>query len=65
MSATTLSPQPDSQDRTPVVDVSDSPTSTPILRTMDLARRHGPAFVQRLHGQDTLFVSSLDLVTEL
>ena len=65
MSATTLSPQPDSHDRTPVVDVSDSPTSTPILRTMDLARRHGPAFVQRLHGQDTLFVSSLDLVTEL
>ncbi|MFB7664990.1 bifunctional cytochrome P450/NADPH--P450 reductase [Kitasatospora sp. NPDC056138] len=50
----------------PVVDISaDGPTNTPVLRHMELARRHGPAFVQRLHGRDTLFVSSLDLVTEL
>ncbi|OIK29228.1 bifunctional cytochrome P450/NADPH--P450 reductase [Streptomyces malaysiense] len=65
MSATLLAPQPDSHDGTPVVDVSDAPTGTPILRTMDLVRRHGPVLVQRLHGQDTLLVSSLELVTEL
>ncbi|GAA2229000.1 cytochrome P450 [Kitasatospora cystarginea] len=50
----------------PVVDLSAAGlTDTPVLRLMELARRHGPAFVQRLHGHDTLFVSSLDLVTEL
>ncbi|WP_082119401.1 bifunctional cytochrome P450/NADPH--P450 reductase [Saccharothrix sp. ST-888] len=50
----------------PVVDISAAgPTDTPVLRHMELARRHGPVFVQRLHGRDTLFVSSLDLVTEL
>jgi cytochrome P450/NADPH-cytochrome P450 reductase len=65
MSATLLSPQPESHGGIPVVDVSDAPTSTPVLRTLELARQHGPAFVQRLQGRDTLFVSSLDLVTEL
>ncbi|MET8814987.1 cytochrome P450 [Streptomyces sp. NPDC004549] len=65
MTATLLPSQPESHDGTPVVDVSGSPTSTPILRTMDLARQHGPAFIQRQHGRDTLFVSGLDLVTEL
>ncbi|SEG51135.1 cytochrome P450 / NADPH-cytochrome P450 reductase [Saccharopolyspora kobensis] len=49
----------------PVVDVSDEPTSTPVLRTMRLIRQHGPVFVQRQHGQDALLVSSLELVTEL
>ncbi|MET7289380.1 cytochrome P450 [Streptomyces sp. NPDC005573] len=65
MSATLLPPQPESTGGVPVVDVSAAPTATPVLRTMELARRHGPAFVQRQHGQDTLFVSGLDLVTEL
>ncbi|MGW1681537.1 cytochrome P450 [Saccharopolyspora sp. NPDC002376] len=60
--AATLLPQ---QLGIPIVDVSDAPTGTPVLRTMRLAREHGPAFVQRQHGNDTLFVSSLDLVTEL
>lgn len=32
---------------------------------MELSRRHGPALVRRLHGRDALFVSDLDLVTEL
>ncbi|RKT89295.1 hypothetical protein [Saccharopolyspora antimicrobica] len=49
----------------PVVDVSHAPTSTPVLRSMQLIRQHGPAFVQRQHGQDALLVSSLELVTEL
>ncbi|MDA3629940.1 cytochrome P450 [Saccharopolyspora sp. WRP15-2] len=61
MAATLLPPQ----FGIPVVDVSDSPTRTPVLRTMRLLREHGPAFVQRQHGNDALFVSSLDLVTEL
>ncbi|MCP9211927.1 bifunctional cytochrome P450/NADPH--P450 reductase [Streptomyces sp. NEAU-Y11] len=50
----------------PVVDISATGmTATPTLQAMDHARRHGPVFVQRLHGKDTLFVSGLDLVTEL
>ncbi|MGK4584751.1 bifunctional cytochrome P450/NADPH--P450 reductase [Kitasatospora sp. HPMI-4] len=50
----------------PVIDLSAAAlTDTPVVRHMELARRHGPAFVQRLHGRDTLFVSGLDLVTEL
>ncbi|MGW4896190.1 cytochrome P450 [Kitasatospora sp. NPDC004240] len=32
---------------------------------MDLLREHGPAFVQRLHGRDTLMVGSLELAEEL
>ncbi|WP_405358868.1 cytochrome P450 [Kitasatospora sp. NBC_00085] len=50
----------------PLVDISSAPpVAAPVLRTMELARQHGPAFVQRLHGLDTLIVGSLDLVTEL
>ncbi len=50
----------------PIVDVSAlPPAEVPLLRTMELARRHGPVFVQRLHGRDTLFVSGADLVAEL
>ncbi|MFI9273299.1 bifunctional cytochrome P450/NADPH--P450 reductase [Kitasatospora sp. NPDC052896] len=71
MTETLLVPQPDADRVTPagdvpVIDLSTAgPTTTPTLRHMELARRHGPAFVQRTHGHDTLFVSSLDLVTEL
>ncbi|MFJ9692205.1 cytochrome P450 [Kitasatospora sp. NPDC101183] len=50
----------------PVVDISAlPPTAVPLLRTLDLAREHGPAFVQRLHGRDLLMISSLELVEEL
>ncbi|MFD7828643.1 cytochrome P450 [Kitasatospora sp. NPDC059803] len=50
----------------PLVDISSAPPiAAPLLRTMELARRHAPAFVQRLHGRDTLIVSGLDLVEEL
>ncbi|MCA6092108.1 cytochrome P450 [Streptomyces sp. SCA3-4] len=50
----------------PVVDVSTvGATSTPLQQAMRLARRHGPVFRRRLHGTDRLFVTSLDLVTEL
>ncbi len=50
----------------PLVDISAAPpVAVPALRTMDLAREHGPAFVQRLHGRDTLVVSGLELVEEL
>ncbi|MFD4660609.1 cytochrome P450 [Kitasatospora sp. NPDC058444] len=50
----------------PLVDISAMPpTAVPMLRIMELAREHGPAFVQRLYGRDTLVVSGLELVTEL
>ncbi|MER6298004.1 cytochrome P450 [Kitasatospora sp. NPDC001539] len=50
----------------PLVDISAlPPVSAPVLRTMELVREHGPAYVQRLHGRDTLVVGSLDLVEEL
>ncbi|MFE4518091.1 cytochrome P450, partial [Kitasatospora sp. NPDC056783] len=50
----------------PLVDISSAPpVAAPTLRTMELAREHGPAFVQRLHGHDTLIVSGLELVEEL
>ncbi|MFJ8622027.1 bifunctional cytochrome P450/NADPH--P450 reductase [Kitasatospora sp. NPDC093550] len=50
----------------PLVDISSAPPlAAPMLRTMELAREHGPAFVQRLHGRDTLIVSGLELVEEL
>ncbi|MFD7708809.1 cytochrome P450 [Streptomyces sp. NPDC059785] len=50
----------------PVVDVSRTgPGRTPMQQVMELMREHGPALVRRLHGRDVLFVSELDLVTEL
>ncbi|WP_374119942.1 bifunctional cytochrome P450/NADPH--P450 reductase [Streptomyces sp. LS1784] len=50
----------------PLVDISAAPpAAVPMLRTMELAREHGPAFVQRLHGRDLMVVSSLELVAEL
>ena len=50
----------------PVVDISATgPGSTPLQQVMELTRDHGPVFVRRLHGRDAMFVSDLDLVTEL
>ncbi|MFD7668912.1 bifunctional cytochrome P450/NADPH--P450 reductase [Streptomyces sp. NPDC059788] len=50
----------------PVVDLSATGlTSTPLQQAMDLAREHGPVFRRRLHGHEAMFVSSLELVTEL
>ncbi|MBD0673231.1 cytochrome P450 [Streptomyces sp. CBMA156] len=50
----------------PLVDISSAPpVAVPMLRTMDLAREHGPVFCQRLHGRDALIVSGLELVEEL
>ncbi|MPY57351.1 cytochrome P450 [Streptomyces spongiae] len=67
MSPTAPNPQdPGSPSDVPVVDITATgPGSTPIQQVMDLMRQHGPALVRRLHGRDTLFVSDLDLVTEL
>ncbi|WP_030671782.1 bifunctional cytochrome P450/NADPH--P450 reductase [Streptomyces rimosus] len=50
----------------PVVDLSATGlTSTPLQQAMALAREHGPVYRRRLHGHEAVFVSSLDLVTEL
>ncbi|MGC0314650.1 bifunctional cytochrome P450/NADPH--P450 reductase [Kitasatospora acidiphila] len=67
MTETLLTPHAVSTDGPiPVVDVSQAgPAAAPILRFMGLARQYGPAFVQRMHGNDIVMVSSLDLVTEL
>ncbi|MEU6658994.1 cytochrome P450 [Streptomyces sp. NPDC046821] len=53
-------------DGLPLVDISDTgPGPAPLQQAMELSRRHGPALVRRLHGRDAIFVSDLDLVTEL
>ncbi|MGD3109152.1 cytochrome P450 [Streptomyces sp. YGL11-2] len=39
--------------------------TTPIQQAMDLARIHGPAFLRKFGERETLFLSSLDLVTEV
>ncbi|MCO8307374.1 cytochrome P450, partial [Streptomyces sp. RKCA744] len=65
MSSSPLPPPSDSRDGIPVIDVTGAPTDTPILQSIELARQYGPAFVQRRQGQDSLFVSGLELVTEL
>ncbi|MGY0488688.1 bifunctional cytochrome P450/NADPH--P450 reductase [Streptomyces sp. WG-D5] len=50
----------------PVVDISDiGPGPAPLQQVMGLMREHGPMLVRRIHGRDALFVSELDLVTEL
>ncbi|MET9293903.1 cytochrome P450 [Streptomyces sp. NPDC003077] len=49
-----------------VVDITPVGLSrTPLQQVMDLTRRYGPVFRRRLHGRDALFVSSLELVTEV
>ncbi|MFG2417599.1 cytochrome P450 [Streptomyces sp. NPDC048448] len=60
-------PQPaDSLPGVPVVDITDTgPGRTPLQQVMRLMRHHGPVLVRRLHGRDALFVSDLDLVTDL
>ncbi|MCX5240074.1 cytochrome P450 [Streptomyces prunicolor] len=67
MPPTAPHPQPvDTLPGVPVVDITATgPGRTPMQQIMELMRRHGPVFVRRLHGRDTLFVSDLDLVTEL
>lgn len=67
MPPTAPHPQPaDTLPDVPVVDITATgPGRTPMQQIMDLMRRHGPVFVRRLHGRDTLFVSDLDLVTDL
>lgn len=61
-----LEPVTTADDGIPVVDISATgPTSTPLQFAMQLARRTGPVFHRRLHGRDTTFVSSLELVSEL
>ncbi|MFI9045357.1 bifunctional cytochrome P450/NADPH--P450 reductase [Streptomyces sp. NPDC053427] len=53
-------------DGIPVADITAAGlTSTPLQQAMDLARVHGPVFRRRLGDRETLFVSSLELVTEL
>ncbi|WP_327186568.1 cytochrome P450 [Streptomyces sp. NBC_01334] len=50
----------------PLVDITATgPGRTPVQQAMELMREHGPLFVRRLHGRDTLFVADLDLVTDL
>ncbi|MFE9569043.1 bifunctional cytochrome P450/NADPH--P450 reductase [Streptomyces sp. NPDC006692] len=50
----------------PLVDISDSGlTATPVQQAMELARKYGPVYRRRLNQHQALFVSSLDLVTEL
>ncbi|MGW6529273.1 bifunctional cytochrome P450/NADPH--P450 reductase [Streptomyces venezuelae] len=50
----------------PTVDVTAvGLTGTPIQQAVELARRHGPLFVRRYHGRDSVWASSLELVEEL
>ncbi|WP_369360133.1 cytochrome P450 [Streptomyces sp. cg2] len=50
----------------PVADLTTTGIShTPIQQAMDLARIHGPAFKRKFGARETLFLSSLDLVTEV
>ncbi|MFH8590879.1 cytochrome P450 [Streptomyces rimosus] len=50
----------------PVVDLSATGLSdTPLQQAMGLAREHGAVYRRRLHGNEALLVSSLELVTEL
>ncbi|MFJ5673875.1 cytochrome P450 [Streptomyces sp. NPDC093097] len=50
----------------PVADLTETGLSnTPIQQTMELARTHGPAFLRKLGDRETLFLTSLDLVTEV
>ncbi|MCT9089030.1 cytochrome P450 [Streptomyces sp. ASQP_92] len=59
-------PQSATDDTVPLVDISSGGlTETPIQQAMELARLHGPIYRRRLNAHQNLFVSSLDLVTEL
>ncbi|AWN31000.1 MULTISPECIES: cytochrome P450 [unclassified Streptomyces] len=53
-------------DGIPVADLTKAGlTHTPIQQSMDLARIHGPVFKRKFGDRETLFLSSLDLVTEV
>ncbi|MEV7379240.1 cytochrome P450 [Streptomyces lydicus] len=53
-------------DGIPVADITAAGvTTTPLQQAMDLARIHGPVFKRKLGDRETLFVTSLDLVTEV
>ncbi|MEX2974493.1 bifunctional cytochrome P450/NADPH--P450 reductase [Streptomyces sp. C184] len=53
-------------DGIPVADLTEAGlTHTPIQQSMDLSRIHGPAYLRKFGEYRTLFVSSLDLVTEV
>ncbi|WP_030247590.1 cytochrome P450 [Streptomyces sp. NRRL S-455] len=67
MRPTAQAPRPaDTLPGVPVADISATgPGATPIQQAMDLMREHGPVFLRRLYGRDTLFVGDLDLVAEL
>ncbi|WP_327687799.1 cytochrome P450 [Streptomyces tubercidicus] len=53
-------------DGIPVADLTDAgPIHTPIQQFMDLSRIHGPVFKRKFGDHETLFLASLDLVTEL
>ncbi|MEU6913314.1 cytochrome P450 [Streptomyces olindensis] len=59
-------PTADTLPGVPVADISATgPGGAPVQQAMDLMREHGPVFVRRLYGRDTLFVGDLDLVAEL
>ncbi|MEU5299791.1 cytochrome P450 [Streptomyces noursei] len=50
----------------PVADLTATGISnTPLQQAMDLARIHGPAYLRKFGARETLFLSSLDLVTEV
>ncbi|UQA91712.1 cytochrome P450 [Streptomyces halobius] len=58
--------EPAADNGIPVADISAAGlTTTPIQQAMDLARVHGPLFRRKLNDRETLFVSSLELVTEI
>ncbi|MFF4607098.1 bifunctional cytochrome P450/NADPH--P450 reductase [Streptomyces sp. NPDC001339] len=52
-------------DSIPVADLTAGLTDTPVQQAMDLARIHGPVFKRKLGDRETLFLTSLDLVTEV
>ncbi|MEU2538036.1 cytochrome P450 [Streptomyces iakyrus] len=59
-------PTADTLPGVPVADISATgPGGAPVQQAMDLMREHGPVFVRRLYGRDTLFVGDLDLVADL
>ncbi|MFC3572496.1 bifunctional cytochrome P450/NADPH--P450 reductase [Streptomyces yaanensis] len=66
MTEVVVPPHTEIRDGLPVVDLSAAlRTGAPVLGAMERVRRFGPAFYQRVHGQEQLFVAGLDLVTEL
>ncbi|MGW7077934.1 bifunctional cytochrome P450/NADPH--P450 reductase [Streptomyces sp. NPDC054866] len=70
MPPTTTAPLPQDAgsdlDGVPLIDISATgPGPAPLQQVMELVRRHGPVVRRRLHGREALFVSDLDLVTEL